>query len=111
MDRQVRWSRLARDEFEEALAYIARDSPARAVAFADRILTEVDSLPQWPYQGHVVDELDDPAYREIPAWPYRIVYRLTDEAVGVVAVMHGARDFGPAWDQPGRTDGPETWLE
>lgn len=41
--------------------------------------------------GRIVPEVGDAALREIVHGNYRIVYRLTREAVEIVTVHHGAR--------------------
>lgn len=41
-------------------------------------------------------ELDDPAIREVFVFRYRLLYRVEEAPVVVVAFVHGARDFA-AW--------------
>lgn len=41
----------------------------------------------------MVPELNDPAIRGIFVYRYRLMYRLEDERVVVLAFVHGARDF------------------
>jgi len=42
--------------------------------------------------------LNDPDIREIFVFRYRLMYRVEDERVVVVAFLHGARDFA-TWRQ------------
>ena len=44
-----------------------------------------------PRLGPVVPEYEDETLRELFVDPYRIVYRLLDDQVDIVAVVHGAR--------------------
>jgi plasmid stabilization system protein ParE len=46
----------------------------------------------------VVPETNDPAIRETFVFRYRLMYRVEDERVVVVAFVHGARDFA-TWRQ------------
>lgn len=41
----------------------------------------------------MVPELDDPAIREVFVFQYRLMYRVEETRVVVVAFLHGARDF------------------
>jgi hypothetical protein len=47
-------------------------------------------------RGRVVPETNDPAIREVFVFRYRLMYRVEEMRVIVVAFVHGARDFG-AW--------------
>ena len=58
---------------------------AHSVHYA-RLVTEglvhaVDRLHDYPLSGRVVPELDQPTVREVIAGQYRIVYRVTADAV------------------------------
>jgi toxin ParE1/3/4 len=44
-------------------------------------------------RGRVVPESNDPGIREIFVFRYRLMYRVKDERVVIVAFVHGARDF------------------
>jgi toxin ParE1/3/4 len=48
-------------------------------------------LARFPRAGRKVPEFDDENIRELIAYGYRIIYRLQDEEVLVVAVIHGKR--------------------
>jgi toxin ParE1/3/4 len=45
--------------------------------------------------GRVVPELARPTIREVIDGAYRIVYRVTPDALQILAVVHGARRFPP----------------
>lgn len=51
----------------------------------------IERVGLFPESGRVVPEANDSALREVVYSNYRIVYRVTPEAVEVVAVYHGAR--------------------
>jgi toxin ParE1/3/4 len=40
-----------------------------------------------------VPEFDDESFRELFAYRYRIIYRVDQDAVTIVAVIHGKRMF------------------
>ena len=94
MARQVRWSPKAASDLEETCDYIARDSEHYASLFAKRVVAVVRRLQRFPELGRVVPEYQDPALREVLYRDYRIVYRVTPDAVEIAAVCHGARPLG-----------------
>jgi len=89
--RQVRWSPRAASDLEEICDYIARDSEHYAALFASRVVGAVRRIPRFPEAGRVVPEYGDDRLRELVLQNYRIVYRLTAEAIEIVTVCHGAR--------------------
>jgi len=48
-------------------------------------------LARFPRLGPVVPEYNDDTLRELLEQPYRIIYRLLDKQVDVIAVIHAAR--------------------
>jgi toxin ParE1/3/4 len=87
------WSPLADAQVDEAVAYIAADDPATALAWLERMLERVRSLADYPDSGRVVPELQREDVRELIIPPYRVMYRRTADAVEIAAIRHGARHF------------------
>ncbi len=87
------WSRQAADDLAAIRTYIARDSEHYAQDTVDRLVFAVDRLPLWPRSGRVVPEVGDEDLRELLVGPYRLVYRLHRDRIGIVMVVHGAREF------------------
>jgi toxin ParE1/3/4 len=90
MGREVVWTEPAWDDLESAADYIARDSAAYAAAFVREVRTAAQSLAEFAERGQVVPEFRDPALRELLIRPYRLVYRLSEDRVVVLALVHGA---------------------
>jgi addiction module RelE/StbE family toxin len=88
---KVRWTEAALADLQAAEAYIARHSEQYARAMVERILERSELLVSHPRLGSVVPEYEEETLRELFVDPYRIVYRLLDEQVDIVAVVHGAR--------------------
>ncbi len=63
--REVIWTPGARTDLDEIVAYIARDSPAFAHAFLEKVLDSAESLKTLSERGRVVPELKDPWVREL----------------------------------------------
>ena len=97
---RVVWTRPARDDLREIRAYIAQDSERYARMVVERLVAAVRRLHDYPLSGRVVPELARPTTREVIEGAYRIVYRVTPDAVQILAVVHGARRFPPAEGGP-----------
>ncbi len=91
MDLEIRWSPRAASDVEDIYAYIARDSEHYAAIFASQVLEIVRAIPTFPRSGRVVPEYRDNNLREKLFGNYRIVYRLREDVVEIVAIHHGAR--------------------
>ena len=91
--RDVVWAESARDALDEVIAYIAQDSPQAAVQVLDAALQAAASLSALAERGRIVPELNNPIIRETFVFRYRLMYRVADTTVVVVAFLHGARDF------------------
>lgn len=92
---RVVWTQPARDDLREVRNHIAADSRRYARIVASRLVAAVGGLRSYPLMGRVVPELDRPTLRELIEGNYRIVYRVTPDAIEVLAVVHAARDFPP----------------
>jgi len=90
---KVVWSPLADGQVDEAIAYIAAEDPAAALAWLERLLERVMSLAAFPDSGRMVPELQREEVREIIVGPYRVMYRRSADVVEIAAVRHAARDF------------------
>ena len=87
----IRWSPRAAQQLEEIYAYIGHDSIRYAVSFVQQILRTVESIPDNPRLGRMVPEYEEENLRERIYQGYRIVYRVTEDAIEIAAICHGAR--------------------
>jgi len=92
---RVSWSPEAVDDVEAIATYIAKDSPYYASAVVKKILTTGAALDQFPHIGSIVPEISDPAIRERFIYSYRIIYRVLENNVLIVAVIHSKRLLDP----------------
>jgi toxin ParE1/3/4 len=88
---RVIWSPEALDDLDETCRSIARDSPARAEAFARRIRTAVEQLATFPRSGRIVPELQIELLRELIVGNYRVIYRYSETEVEIATILHAAR--------------------
>lgn len=103
MDYRVSWSPAALDDVDAIAEYINRDSPAYTRAVVNKILDAAGNLKAFPNAGRIVPELDDEAIRECFVYSYRLIYRIQDNEVLIVAVVHGRRLLEPLLDQISNT--------
>ena len=50
-------------------------------------------LNEFPQLGRIVPEIKDDNIREIILYSYRIIYRLNENSIQIIAVMHGRMDI------------------
>jgi len=88
---KIIWSPRAASDVEEICDYIATDSEHYARIFAQKVITIVEKIPDFPYVGRMVPEYQKDDLRERIFQNYRIVYRIKPEVIEIVAVVHSAR--------------------
>ena len=90
---RIVWTRSAREDLKAVVQYIKRDSPKAAENFGFRLMTEAESVAEFPRKGRVVPEENDPLIREVICSPYRIVYRIDEQnqMLNIVRIWHAAR--------------------
>ena len=93
MAHEIVWAESAVTSLLDAIEYIARDSPSYAAAFAVKADRIAASLDEFPERGRRVPEFDDPAVREIPVSSHRLIYRVSERRVLLLAFVHKSRDL------------------
>jgi toxin ParE1/3/4 len=91
MASKVFWTAQAREDLRQIRAFIARDAPFTAAAFVQRLRQSVERLQAFPQSGQVVPELGRQDIREIVCGHYRLIHRVSQRRVDILAVYHGAR--------------------
>ncbi len=87
----VEWSEGAADQLQAIRDYLARSSPGYAQTLAERIVQRTEMLAQFPLLGAEVAEYADEMIREIIEHPYRILYRVREDQVEIITVVHASR--------------------
>jgi toxin ParE1/3/4 len=88
----------ARDDLRSIRSWIAKDTPVRARSFVVELATHFQKLAALEIKHQPVPELG-PDMRKAVHGNYDIYYRLNDDGVLIVRVLHSARsrdgrDFG-----------------
>jgi toxin ParE1/3/4 len=91
---KIVWTEPAVEDLRELHAYIARDSEMYASGFVERIVLAVDRLVDHPQVGRIVPETNEDNLRELLFQRYRIIYRIKNDMIEILSVIHGARDLG-----------------
>jgi len=88
---KVHWTEAALLDLEGIETYISRHSPMYAHGMIERVFDRAWQLELHALLGAVVPEYEDDSLRELLEGPFRIVYRVHENQVDVVAVVHAAR--------------------
>ena len=91
--REIVWAQSSQLALDAVLTDIAKDSPDGATRVLARALDAADSLATLADRGRIVPEVGEKTLRELFVYRYRLLYRVRDDRVIVVAFLHGARDF------------------
>ena len=89
---KIDWTVPALQHIREAREYIEIDNPTAATRQIDRIEAAVNLLRAFPMMGRAGRRAGT---RElpVPGTPYILVYRVKQESVQMLAVLHGSRDW------------------
>jgi toxin ParE1/3/4 len=74
--------------------FVARDSPKNAVILLNRVLDAAESLSDLSARGSAIPEMGEPSIRQLLPQPYRLIYRVEEDQVTILAVLHQRSDVG-----------------
>ena len=88
---RLRWTRRADRDLDEIAAYIGQDSPAAAARVVLELIDQTETLlsghPALGRAGRVLGTRE----LVIGSLPYIVAYRVRDEAIEVLRVLHASR--------------------
>lgn len=88
---KVRWTERASKDALAIYDFIADQSQAYAEAVYARIIVRPEQLDRFPDSGSIVPEYNQSDVRELFVHSFRIVYRIYENEVRVLTVIHGSR--------------------
>jgi plasmid stabilization system protein ParE len=88
---RVEWAPKALDDLVDIEEYIARDNRLAAERWVGRLITRAAEAAVMPKAARVVPEIGEEMVRETFLRDYRIIFRLLDDGIRVLRVIHGAR--------------------
>jgi addiction module RelE/StbE family toxin len=86
------WTHAAVRDLQEARAHIADDGPGAAALVASRTLASVGRLEDMPSLGRS-GRVAGTRELAVPQTSYLLVYRLSDERIEMLRVLHGRRTW------------------
>lgn len=93
---RVLWSDVAERDVVGIIKYIAADNPETARQILRKIKTKAESLFVFPEKGRRVPELLEQGiaqYHEFIVSPWRIIYRIGEQEIFVLAVLDSRRNI------------------
>ncbi len=93
----------AENDLLEIWIYISRDSYATADKYIDKIKAKYEILRKYPSIGRIRSEYS-PSLRSFPVNRYIIFYRILEDGIEIVRVLHCARDLNSIFLDHSSTD-------
>ncbi|MGH9605627.1 MAG: type II toxin-antitoxin system RelE/ParE family toxin [Terracidiphilus sp.] len=84
--------RTRRTSLEEIANYIRKDNPSAARAVAETLFEAANGLEILPYRGRI-GRIEGTRELIIPRLPYIVVYQVMSQAVHILHIYHGARNW------------------
>jgi plasmid stabilization system protein ParE len=87
---KIEWTLNAKSDLLNIVAYIKKDSPSIAEDVYQKIRERAHSSNFFPLKGRVVPELQKEGitlYGEVVATPWRIIYKVGNESVYIMAIF------------------------
>jgi len=85
----------AEADLEQIASYVAERSPQAALALIRELRDRCESLADAPRGYPLVPRYEQFGIRRRPFGNFLIFYRVGTEAIEVVHILHGARDYEP----------------
>ena len=89
---KVIWSAASARHLQEVVDYLQVESPLGAITIRRRILETVRRVGQMPYSGRI-GRVDGMREAVVPRSSYIVVYQVSPQAVEIVGIWHGARQW------------------
>jgi toxin ParE1/3/4 len=87
----VQWTNNAIRHLANIFEYISLNSPTYAKGMVDRVTRRSSQIADNPQSGRMVPEYQAHDIRELIEKPYRIIYRIKQDQIDVLAVIHSAQ--------------------
>jgi toxin ParE1/3/4 len=89
---KLRWTEGAVEDLQSAHDYLEAESPKAALDTVDRVMSAVERLEQFPHMGRA-GRVDGSRELVVTGTPFLVAYRLRNESIQILAVLHGARKW------------------
>ncbi|MBN8994753.1 MAG: type II toxin-antitoxin system RelE/ParE family toxin [Rhizobiales bacterium] len=89
---KIVWTRAALSDLDLVLAYAAEHYPSSLDGVRRRIGAVVERVARWPESARMVEERSGVRVVPLIRYPYRIFYRVGEDAVEILHLHHAAHD-------------------
>jgi addiction module RelE/StbE family toxin len=100
---RIQWTPEARAQLRAIHEHIAQESPKIAQQVIERVLSRCGRLADLPRSGRKVPDYNRDDLRELSVRPYRLIYRVMEEQVDIISVMHVRRLLPRDWKRLGKS--------
>lgn len=83
----------AQSDLEDIASYVAGQSPRSALTLIHGLREKCESLADAPRGYPLVPRYEHKGIRRRPFGNYLIFYRVSSDAIEVIHILHGARDY------------------
>ena len=90
----VRWTSLAESDLVGQCTHIAQEDPCLANRIGTEVLARVVALADHPFRGRS-GRVDGTRELPLPGLPWIAVYTVSDDAVVILRLLHGAQEWPP----------------
>jgi toxin ParE1/3/4 len=89
---KLRWTLPAVEQLREIFETFADDNPAAALKMVERIRLSIRQVTRMPYTGRM-GRVGGTRELVVPGTAYIVAYRVLEDAIHVLAVLHGAQKW------------------
>ena len=93
---EVIWTSIAENDLARIIEYIANDSSANALKVLNKLKKKAANFHHSPQRGRIIPELQENGiyqYRELTVAPWRLMYRVQEDKVYVLAVLDSRQNI------------------
>jgi len=92
---QIRFLKIAVEDFAEIVSYIAADNPKAANAIANKIEKNLEILSENPLLGRIPrdEEIRNLRYRYLIVQNHIVFYTIENKTIYIHRILHSARDY------------------
>jgi len=92
---KLHWTPKAHEDLNEIRQYIEKDDPEAAIDVVLNIINRAEQLREFPESGPLMQEKrwKNDRMRTLTIGRYLVFYRIDDDWISVIRVLHAARDY------------------
>ena len=87
----IQIARSAHGDLKEIFSYVSKQFFQNAEMLVLKIKQDIQILRSHPEIGQIVKEINDPSFREIKVFKYRIIYMYLENIVSILTIHHSSR--------------------